>query len=412
MFKKVLIGFSVFSILALLLLQIDDDLHPEIPAFLEQAQPAEYSEAYLYLLGFEAAEGEDPLTAGKQFLGNESLKFKLFAGEGEKLALPQGELFCNPSDEACWQTIFVNRHHIEQRLKTHSVLLERYQAFIELDDYRQMRTSTGLSMALSFVHEYLENANRLVILKAVHTARTGKGELAIKNLTENILLLRQKLKSADDFFGKVIYVGMISEAIDALSLLIYQEQFIIEESLPPISLAERDLSTVVANEFKPLYKAFYQPLIPTNIDQRSFSSWKKVLFKLNMTINDGFLVYKELGRRSKLDPIEFANVNFKKLGVPYYKLPLIRNYMGNRLNSIMIPFFFEDYIPPLFDLNAKIAIFNQTANKAELPIDLDTIQNPYYETGNTAYYSENGKSICLTGPFEDDDNLRCLRVKL
>lgn len=135
-----------------------------------------------------------------------------------------------------------------------------------------------------------------------------------------------------------------------------------------------------------------------------------MFYKPNMTFNDSFIPKFEMMINSRLEPIEFTVAEWQPFEVSYLKLSSFRNFIGNVINMVGASNY-KSYVGHLFDLNAKITILNQTATKAILPTDLDYIQNPYYEGGGTAYYSEYGKSICLTGPLEDKANRRCLRVR-
>lgn len=435
MFKKILIGIILFGVATVLLLQIDDELDPEVATFLEQARPAESSEAYLYLLGIVAAEGEDPLAMGKQLfasmqqaeqqyeLGDETFGFKDYP-EDKKLALPEGELFCSGSEQDCWQTIFNDEEGRDQVLKQYATLLLRFQAFIKMTDYQTLSKSTVMEISPPF--QYLNKGNRLVISTAIHIAQTADSEQSITILIDNISGLRHHLKSADTLIGKMIYTALISDNLDALSLIIHQNKQVFEHQIGSISLAERDLEIVMAREFTMSYGLYTAMdkhpdfFTSTSVDDGGFNSddgfkapgWAvKTIFKPNMSINKAYLFYKRILTRSQLDQTEFAAMAFEKHEQPLFRPTYIRNPVGTILNDIASPSF-DQYIARLFDLNAKIAIFNQTMNKTALPQDLSFIQNPYYEKGGTAFYSEDGKSICLTGPLEDDKNQRCLRVKL
>ncbi|PHS26798.1 MAG: hypothetical protein COA83_01920 [Methylophaga sp.] len=428
MFKKILIGIILFGIIAALLLQIDDDLDPEVAIFLEQAEPAKHSDAYVYLLGIVAAEDEEPLELGNQLLnamrqaedgykfGDETFEFEAYP-EDKKLILPTGELFCKSWQEGCWQAVFDNKHERDQALKTHAVLLQRYQTFIKTPDYQTLSKPRLTEVYPPF--QYLLKANRLVILSAINKMQSAKPALAVSELTEHITSLRQHLKSADTVIGKMIFTKMISDNIDALSLIIQQQDIAVNDALPPISLPERDLEIAMAREVAMSYELYSSldrsPEIFAHAKEgldnnNSFETpeWvARAAFKPNMSVNQASLFYKETSARSQLAQTEFVFAVVER--AQPQKLQ-IKNWVGSILNNIAKPNF-DQYIAPLFDLNAKIAIFNQTANKVELPSDLSYIQNPYYETGGTAYYSEEGKSICLTGPLNDDEKLRCLRVK-
>ena len=433
MFKKILIGILLFGVVAVLLLQIDDELNPEVASFLEQAKPAESSDAYLYLLGIIAAEDEDPLVVGQQLLASMqqaeqqydfsdgTFGFEAYPDD-KKLALPDGALFCANQQEACWHIVFDNKAARDQALKAHAVLLQRYQYFLGLNDYHSLVKPTAVEGFPSY--EYLVKANRLVTLNVINTIQTTDSSHAIKIMTEHIALLRNYLKSTDNIIGKLIYSAIISESLDVLSLIIHQGQTAFPPQLSPLSVDERDFTTVMSREFAMGYDLytcldkhpqFFSTLTMAGIQNKGKSpAWLvRLVYKPNMTINEDYLGYKEAVLRSQLAQKQFAVTvanELKNEQKSHYKIS-IRNYAGGVLNNVARPSF-DRVIARVFDLNAKITIFNQTVNKETLPSDLGYIQNPYYEKGGTAFYSDDGKSICLTGPLEDAKNQRCLRIKL
>lgn len=422
MFKKILIGIILFGVVAVLLLQIDDELNPEVAAFLEQAKPAEKSDAYLYLLGIVAAKGEDPSVVGKQLFADmqqaeEQYSFNddSFGYEGyleiKRLSQPEGKLFCSSWQEGCWQTVFENRHDREKALQENATLLNRYKAFKKLTDYHSLAQPTEVEVYPPF--HYLLKANRLVALEAINMEPAQSLNMLLGHITE----LRLQLKRADNLIGKMIFTVMLSDSLDVASVISHKENIDFKGEILPLTQRERDLASAIPREFAMGYGVYSQldnnPEFFARNGWRSYTpSWLvRLFFKPNMTANDAFLFYSDIVRRSQLAQIEFTESDFGITEESYPQLSSIRNSVGNILNGIAKPNF-DKYITRLFDLNAKITIFNQTTNKAELPENLAYIQNPYYETGGTAYYSEDGKSICLTGPLADDKNQRCLRVKL
>ena len=433
MFKKILIGIILFGVVAVLLLQIDDELNPEVASFLEQAKPAESSDAYLYLLGIIAAEDEDPLVVGQQLLASMqqaeqqydfsdgTFGFEAYP-EDKKLALPDGALFCVNQQESCWQTVFDNKTARDQALKAHAVLLQRYQYFLGLNDYHSLVKPTAVEGFPSY--EYLMKANRLVILNEINTIQTVGSSHAIKTMTDHIALLRNHLKNTDQLIGKLIYSAIIAENLDVLSLIIHQGQTASPPQLSLLSVDERDFATVMPREFAMGYdlytsldkhpQFFSASTLAGDKSEGKSPAWLvRLVYKPNMTINEHYSVYKAVVLRSQLAQKQFAvtvTTELKNEQKSPYKIS-IRNYAGRVLNNLARPSF-DRVIARVLDLNAKIAIFNKTANKVMLPEDLSYIQNPYYEKGGTAFYSEDGKSICLTGPLDDDKNQRCLRVKL
>ncbi len=422
MIKKIVIGLLLY-VAAILLLQIDDDLNPEATAFLERAKPAKQSEAYLYLLGIMAAEDEDPLTVGKQQFAliqqaEESYTFwdENFEYEGypkeKALRLPEGELFCHSRDEHCWQTIFDNSNGHKEALQTYATLLDRYEAFRLLDDYHTL-TKSSMVAPLPPV-QYLVQANRLLTLQAITDADKGDLEQAVKRLLDNISALRMQLKNADTLVGEVVFNKMLSNSIDVLSLLIHEYNIPFDDEITPILSAEHDLTTAMSREFamsSNLFRNLDRNSELFKMEGNSPAWYARIFFKPNMSINEAFLAYENIAARSTLEQTVFADADFENVEMSYFSLAFVRNSAGSILNNIATPQYAQ-YTASLFDLNAKITLFNQVVGKAQLPVDLDYIQNPYYKTGGTAYYSDDGKSICLTGPLEDEKKRRCLRVKL
>lgn len=408
-------------------MQIDDELNPEVERFLAQSKVSDNSEAYLYLMGIDALADENPSEIGKQVFEsiqqNESLATSdvepielLDMTDENKLPLPSSERFCSSWHEDCFETIFSNNDDLAEILSSNAILLQRYQTFINMSDYHTLAKPTASEIFPPY--SYLAKGNRLVILKAVQTAQTADPAQAVTILMDNISVLRQQLKSADNLIGKMIYTALISDNLDALSIFIHQQNIAFGHEIVSVSLAERNFEVAMVREFALIYDVYTSlDKNPEFFAQAGFENestapkWLvKTVFKPNMSVNEAYLFYENIATRSQLKQQDFASgaENNEQLQI---QTSSIRNYAGSILNNIAYPDF-DKYIARLFDLNAKIALFNQTADSTELPADLSTIQNPYYGTGNTAYYSDDGKNICLTGPLENDRNQRCLRVKM
>lgn len=423
MLKKISI-ILIILISVILLQQIDDELNPEIKPFLTKSKAVGTSEAYLYLLGIDTSADKNPSKVGKQLFASIRKKESLAANDikildtadKSKLPLPTGSFFCSNQDDNCFDIIFSGNNNLAKTLLSNAILLERYQSFITMTDYQTL-SKPAMSM-ITPAYQYLEKGNRLVILKAISIAQASTSTNAIDILLKNVSNLRGHLKNADDLIGKMLFTALISHNLDALSLLIHQQKIAFNYQMAPISLAERNLETVMAREFAMFYELFIsldkKPDFFSRIgesNQIPAPGWLvRTVFKPNNSINALYPSYKSTVKKSQLEPKAFADIagNAK---VFYPQSSYIRNITGTILLSLGNPDF-EQYIARLFDLNAKIALFNQTAEKTELPDKLGYIQNPYFEMGNTAYYLNQGKSICLTGPLEDSRNQRCLQVKI
>lgn len=247
-------------IVAVLLLQIDDELNLDAVIILDQAQPAESSDAYLYLLGIMVAESEDPLTVGKQLFTRIQQQEEKYDGAVEqqftydedypvekRLPLPNGDLFCKPGDDiTCWEQIFNNHQAIPLVLQENMTVLTRYQKFVSMADYHIL-TKPSINAPLPY-YSYLAKGNRLVILNAIQFYQTGDVAIALNSLLVNISALRYQLKHANNLIEKIIYTGLASENIDAISLISQTSASMLSNEISPISLGERDFSVVMSHE--------------------------------------------------------------------------------------------------------------------------------------------------------------------
>lgn len=432
MLKIITIIFAII-ISAILLLQIDDDLNPEIAPFLAKGVATAPNDAYFYLMGIDAPAGENPLEAGKKKYAAIDQTKSIFdehipadsTVRKNKLTLPEGKYFGYAEKD--YLSAMFSANDVAQVLAENAVLLERYQTLIEIKGYQ---TVTNATLSETFPnYSYLTKGNKLLFLKTINTAKTSGVEKAIPLLTDNLSALRMQLKNADNLVGKLIYTLLISESLDVLSILVHQQKSFSAVNIAPISLAERKFDIVMSREFAMAYDALTQldrspdffthtGALKGEFDNDKGSApgwWVRAIYKPNMSANGQYLFYKEIVALSQLEQAEFASITQETKKKDEELLSVETSYIRNAAGSILLNIAspaFEGYTALLFDLNAKIAIFNQTANKAELPTDLSNIQNPYYDKADTAYYSEDKKSICLTGPLNDDKNRRCLRLKL
>lgn len=433
-FRKIFGILAILIIAAILLLQIDDDLNPDIAGYLALAEPTGESQAYFYLLGIDAAEGEVPIEIGKQMIEawhqisngisfSSTEEFDLLQNpipNRQKLSLPpDGDVFCLGFNNDCAKIIFNKELDITKILSIYAVQLARYKTFLKLTDFQELPKP---SQWLAAPHNYgfLLSGNRLLLLEALSLAKEGQAEQGLSLLLGALEANRLRLEKLDSLIGRMISAALISHTLDYLSLFVRQQNISLDQKIPQLSLAERSFEKAMAYEFKFANMAFQSidELRPDFFMSKLNDSWigpkwwGRLHFKNNMSANTLYKKDRMVIVQSELEPSAFSHlIEQKPTGSSMFEGASIRNFAGDMLLKISLPQY-EEYVANFFDLNAKIAIFNQTINKTELPSDLDYIQNPYYNKGGTAYYSEDGKQICLTGPVEDKSNRRCLRVKI
>jgi len=416
---KIISAILLVIVSAVLLLQIDDPPAPGLTRFLNKSVVTHQdNHAYFYLMGIDAPANLDPLTVGKEIIQRgDTITSQPVRG----LELPTNALFITEASKRV-DALF-NAKNIPTILANNVVLLERYQAFINMKGYQTASTPSLSEPMPSYTH--LTYGNRLLILSTVHTAQVSDAATAVTQLTENISSLRLQLTNADNLIGKLIYTTMISESIDALSSLVQTHNIALSTPLAQLSAAERDFEKVMSRElsignnvFKTLDKNpefFQRSAVITSEEGYSDSTFKspawlvRLLFKPQMSINSLYPRYQDIAKLSRLTPVQFAQAS-KSEQTRSVKTAYFRNPIGQILVNTSGPEL-SDYVKLVFDLNAKITILNQTATLADQPIKLSSIRNPYYNTINTAYLTTDKSSICLTGPSEHDTN-RCLKVKL
>jgi len=423
--KSIFIAIFVFIIIAILLLQIDDDLDPKAQSMYEQATAHKESEAYLYLLGIEAAVDEKPEVVGKALMASmREAEKKYFAApyviqsfeydgypSDKKLPLPSLGT-CKGKDNNCEHVdkLFSYPFDLGALPAEQKVLLERYEKLIAMKDFNTLALPHIEAVFPAF--QYVMKGNSLASLEAISKAKNGNLKEAKKLLLDEISLLRVQLKQADTLVGKMIYTSAISKTLNVLSVLIHKYDSPVEDNIQALSSDERSLVKAMNYEYGFMYNMSKKMDGAPNILSKdgNLPKWvSRIIFKPNMTMNDAFPLLRNVGQDSLLSSKEFAlKIANKKPRVK--PKAYIRNYTGTILGRIGSPDF-NQYIARVFYLDAKIHLFNKTANKAKLPATLSHISSPFDEK-KAAYYSEDNKAVCIGGPLpEERRDYRCLRVR-
>lgn len=422
-------------------LQIDDDLEPSAASLLEDANPKGESDAYYYFLGIDAPPDKSPFDAGREisgllskaeqaYLASKNPKdYLAFWGDIHKLSdgyrfdFSKGcEIFnCYFKDDNWVHLILSDRYDPSMRMgAVEQLSLKRYQYFLNLDDYKTLHKSFYFSYDGPI--NTLKLGNRLIVLTALDMARDADANAAVNFLIKNIDLLRKQLERADLSRLKLIYTQHISNNIDVISYLMRNNKNHNDIIFPALTLDEKKTRLELAREFSSNLNAMNHDV------SKQLLKWHyPVLYKENMMANAIHKSYLELINLSSGSPEQFAAAvktwqsmspkainhldsvsDFKQFPVQL-KTNIFRHYAG--IPYMYNPFFNQkdtvDVIARMFDLDVKIALFNQVMrqrNNAEL--DLNQIQNPY--GGGGAHYEDDKNRICLSGPFNDDIKMRCL----
>lgn len=391
--------------------QFDDDLSGDASRLLKAVEAPGSSESYLYLAGIYANESESPEELGRKLLkeyrkqeADESYLVIAYQ-DSRKIALPEGELFCQTWKDGCLETLFYSDFDIDVINKEHEVLISRINTFHTFKDYRTL--TKPLVTEYLPPYRFISAAERIVVLNAISEFKRGKGGVAMAALFRQFGEVKAALEQQDTLIGKLIFLMTLSDIVDVASIIISQEPGAVEAGLiPRLEHPIRDFSLVAAREFGLSYYTF------RSLDRHpeifevggNFPGWMtRMVYKPNMTINAITPTYVRLEWLAKRTPAEFSQ-EIERGDVNPITTSKLRNFVGGIL--IDIPSNFDEFVARFMDFEAKLALFNQRYHARGEYLDLD---NPYYEGEPPEVLEE---KVCFSGPLEDKRNLRCLRIKM
>lgn len=409
--------------IAVVLLQLDDPLSSEAHALVEQTTAQQTNRAHLYLLGIDAPPEQAPIDLGRSILAYSREQDQLEADDPfttehapwpdyEALARPEGALFCRWSDARCGVRVLSSWNEAPPLSQVDRTLLDRYRTFMAMDGFQSLTKPSVHEPMLKF--HYLLSGHRLVMLQAIRDAALDDPAKAVQLLTSTLARVRAQLARADTIVGKMAYLALMSENLDVLSAILAQHGYEMAPTLPPMTRSERDFSLAMAREFAMVYYLFQSmDRHPQFFDTSSENTWTpgwwvRMVFKPNMTINSVLPVYLQAIKLSRLPPENYpekaTDITENEADVSW-----LRNPAGGILARTGGPRY-ERYVAEAFNIHGKLSLLNQIIALGGVPDDLQRLKNPLSRTGNGVYWSDNGRTLCLEGPGEDDRRFRCLYV--
>jgi len=418
---KTLLGLAIVIAISVGLLQVDDDLEVEAEQYLSLAEPEKSSDAYLYLLGIMADKGDSPLVYGKEIFkevrkaeedyfksGDVPNPYSYPYPEDTNIEKPVGNNICSSWNSDCFEQRFSKTYDLDALLKKHKTLMGRYIKLMSMNDYHTLTKSSYFEPFPNYL--YVVQISQLYILKAINKANNNDVNAAFNVLIDNIALLRNQLKQVDTLLGKLIYLLQISDNLDVLSIIMNEATYVPNYTFELLSLEERDFSVLMPREFALQYDFMRLGMYANESGLVNWPDWmQKTVLKRNMTMNALYRNQKRTVELARLTQIDFSKA-MNHSSSSYIETSYVRNVMGSMLNKISEPQYNQS-VGQLFDLNAKIILMNAIISNGANEIKPQNIQNPYYPNGETAYFSEDKKSLCLNGPLKDSRMLRCLRIK-
>jgi hypothetical protein len=430
--KYILWGLAaiVLALLLIILLPIDDKLDAEAAAWVERANDIEDvpGNGYYYLIGIMASVDEDPMIVGKaliddyrqvelKFLNGELEEFTLQEYPAEKkLPSPAGDYYCRLQEAGCFTRRAANVPALRAELKTHAVLLQRYQRYMQ---FAALKPLTEPSMHEPIApYNYVARGHKLQQFRIIVEYISGNRNQAFDLLNQNIGEVRRQLAQAPNLIGKMVMLNMLSEDVDLLVQFTPIGSRI--RPMPALTPEERSLTAAMTREFGGPANLLRQLEADPYLLSESRGFFEKSLERLalaslkpNMTLNSLFPHYRTVGELSETGAAEFN----QRHGASLLEIKVefnLRNPVGSILNSISIPQF-APYVARVHDVDCKIALLN--AALALDPSEWNKIlqdeaelqaSNPY-NPEERPYVDPETRAVCFKGPLEDPQQRRCIR---
>jgi hypothetical protein len=412
-----------------MILQIDDELLPELTQIINQNKPKDDSNAYFYLLGFMAIPQHNPIKIGKSLyssLHKQELENHLYPSANNYIEIPpfetipvvESDLLCAYSSEECLSNIFNNTHEIATFVAENKMYISRFQKFISLSDFHTL-SEPSINEVLPD-YSVIVKAVRLYNLEQIYLSSLGQTSKAIDALFIIHHQLRSMLSQQDNLIGKLTSLSLLSENIDLIYLISNKYEILIKEHIPALNQQERDLTLSLSREVR-MMNYLYQSLDKsTDIfshtgQQGGFESpsWlTRVLFKPNMTSNQSTKHIYYYAQLSTFTIGEFDDEIHSKELMPSIQKNWFRNAIGTILSQIAGPDF-SKYIVNFWNIDNKIQLFNANINQKNIDKKFDKVTNIYPSLEQyPAFYTETKEQVCLKSPLEDTSQYQCLRISI
>jgi hypothetical protein len=416
----------VLALLLIILLPIDAELDADAAAWAERANDMEDvpGNGYYYLMGIMAAPDEDPETVGKaivaayhqtlqKFMRGEITEFEEEYPVRNPLPEPEGDYYCRTGEAGCFARLAANPATLRAELKTHAVLLQRYERYLQFDTVKFLVEPIIYERFPPY--HYLARGNRLALFRILLESKAGNRERALSMLHAHIEELRRQLAGSSSLISKMIMVAMLADSLD---LLFNIAQPAGEPRLvPELTPQELSLELPMIREFGYIVnfhqKEQYARTMVESSDDYDYDWVILTLTRPNMSINSLFPYYRDIAALSRLEASEISSR--LDAGEPEVDTEFkLRNVGGWILNSVA-SLDLGEYITRVHDLNCKIALIN-AALKLNLPqwnailqgkAELQAV-NPYYPE-ELPYVDEEAQAVCFDGPYDDERKRRCIR---
>jgi hypothetical protein len=381
------------------------------------------SDAYAYMLGFDAPLGQNPLAVGLA-IQQSADKNHVFERESYTPINDDSALHCNTNGLQCFFDTYYGHDFEAPKTEVQRELIRRYREFMLFNDY----APTVIPVA-GFVGKFpeafwqgqrlsmLDDYERLVLaMKKDYPHIQPHVEVIVQKTDLENRNLKRLMEQAVDIIVKTRLARAIGDNLNMLSML---KAIFPDNQLQPITALTREQRSFKLPAAYELYVYQHTEDVFRTFESSSSSTrdpaeiiflntFNKIFYpyfiKENMMTNNLYRVLHSAVERSELSPIQYYPVA-KSVASKASWLHSIRTLGLFKSSSEQD---YDKYVSAMFALDAKIEIFNTAMVKGE---DIGEVFNPFYGKKGSAYYlSENKKQACIPLPVDNHSLLNCLPV--
>ena len=363
-----------------------------LPAHAQVDDSTDGEKAFYYLLGFSAPHGEDPVAYGRCLLKNPDNC--LAPQQSGGLKTPPQASRCNTGHLGCLKRMAEDPFGFDITFTDYTdELLNRYQTLLDMPAHATPKAYRWDSPIPAYSDIY--DAQWLEMLSASHAAKDGNFSEAQTRLLHMLDDLRGLFSQRDLLLDKTMIAPMVARTLDLMLVLqhAYPED-IRWPDIPRLTPAERSLVDTTIAELR-----FGFGLVDTF--QTDFAGAPLLLPKRIVSYLQVMPMHWAEHLHGTIDMIKLTQAS------AYQFREHINASPHSAIRDLKISGY-ASYAGRIWDLDAKIQLFNAFQDAGNHLIAANQMINPYTNKANGAHLAENSKRICLDGPLPDPQQIRCL----
>ena len=407
----------------------DEPLHPMVKEALQDQGPmlAYKDNAYVYLLGLVAAEGDDSFEVGKErFIAAEKITryqdrhlLKRYPKE-DIPALLQGAKLCNlPDDKAdrirCFEKLHVTCSSDTEWIDKYKFTLDSYDRILASVRLRSPSLIVDIDWNTFELFRSVGTLDNRDLLERSLCKYTADKDKAVSELVYKEKALKRIYAQADDVMLKVILLVHIK---DYYQWIVYSYRRGLKE-LEDLPESFFSLQTKQESSFRPVMHRMIRSNVSINREARESASngvtgenWLSYLaYKENLTINDMTVSSRNMILDSEVPIDRYVEDRMPKVSKPNFRWWRIGNYVGEILMGVSAPVWVNmsedfnnlDLIIRLSDIVINYTELVDNNQLSDLPLSK---RNPY--DNSLPYFDESGRWLCFKVPEELKSQDECM----